>query len=189
MPMAPRVGFEPTTLRLTAGCSAVELPRNIRLRLNAQVVIIPEPFGLAIPKCAGSRNFSRTQRRRALPPAVAGEASGRQAWRCLRRWWMAMGKGAAAPGGGCSAGRPSRHFFGDSRMYRGPLAVESGRCPAKGQVGILHCRVRVRAMSGIGEKVAGSPDCGGMWAACPATGRLSAACSAKRLLAKGGHLG
>ena len=26
--MAPRVGFEPTTLRLTAGCSAVELPRN-----------------------------------------------------------------------------------------------------------------------------------------------------------------
>ena len=27
--MAPRVGFEPTTLRLTAGCSAVELPRNV----------------------------------------------------------------------------------------------------------------------------------------------------------------
>ena len=27
--MAPRVGFEPTTLRLTAECSAVELPRNI----------------------------------------------------------------------------------------------------------------------------------------------------------------
>ena len=27
--MAPRVGFEPTTLRLTAGCSAVELPRNL----------------------------------------------------------------------------------------------------------------------------------------------------------------
>lgn len=26
--MAPRVGFEPTTLRLTAECSAVELPRN-----------------------------------------------------------------------------------------------------------------------------------------------------------------
>ena len=26
--LAPRVGFEPTTLRLTAGCSAVELPRN-----------------------------------------------------------------------------------------------------------------------------------------------------------------
>ena len=27
--MAPRVGFEPTTLRLTAECSAVELPRNV----------------------------------------------------------------------------------------------------------------------------------------------------------------
>ena len=27
--LAPRVGFEPTTLRLTAGCSAVELPRNL----------------------------------------------------------------------------------------------------------------------------------------------------------------
>ena len=26
--MAPRVGFEPTTLRLTAGCSTVELSRN-----------------------------------------------------------------------------------------------------------------------------------------------------------------
>ncbi len=27
--MAPRVGFEPTTLRLTAECSTVELPRNL----------------------------------------------------------------------------------------------------------------------------------------------------------------
>ena len=26
--LAPRVGLEPTTLRLTAGCSAIELPRN-----------------------------------------------------------------------------------------------------------------------------------------------------------------
>ncbi len=26
--LAPRVGFEPTTLRLTAGRSTVELPRN-----------------------------------------------------------------------------------------------------------------------------------------------------------------
>jgi hypothetical protein len=30
--MAPRVGFEPTTSRLTAGCSTTELPRNIGLR-------------------------------------------------------------------------------------------------------------------------------------------------------------
>ena len=27
--VAPRVGFEPTTLRLTAGCSTAELTRNI----------------------------------------------------------------------------------------------------------------------------------------------------------------
>src|SRR5215218_2135500 len=27
--LAPRAGFEPATLRLTAGCSAVELPRNM----------------------------------------------------------------------------------------------------------------------------------------------------------------
>ncbi len=27
--MAPRVGLEPTTYRLTAGCSAIELPRNV----------------------------------------------------------------------------------------------------------------------------------------------------------------
>lgn len=33
--MAPRVGFEPTTLRLTAGCSTVELPRKVK-------VIIPK---------------------------------------------------------------------------------------------------------------------------------------------------
>jgi hypothetical protein len=31
--MAPRVGFEPTTLRLTAACSTVELSRNIQLFL------------------------------------------------------------------------------------------------------------------------------------------------------------
>ena len=29
--LAPRVGFEPTTLRLTAGCSAAELTRNIQI--------------------------------------------------------------------------------------------------------------------------------------------------------------
>jgi hypothetical protein len=33
--LAPRVGFEPTTLRLTAGCSTVELPRN-----NASIILI-----------------------------------------------------------------------------------------------------------------------------------------------------
>lgn len=34
--MAPRVGFEPTTNRLTAGCSTTELPRISSLRLAAR---------------------------------------------------------------------------------------------------------------------------------------------------------
>jgi hypothetical protein len=31
--LAPQVGFEPTTLRLTAECSTVELLRSIELRI------------------------------------------------------------------------------------------------------------------------------------------------------------
>ena len=38
--MAPRVGLEPTAYRLTAGCSTIELPRNIRLSLIATSSII-----------------------------------------------------------------------------------------------------------------------------------------------------
>jgi hypothetical protein len=30
--MAPQVGLEPTTLRLTAGCSAIELLRSVVVR-------------------------------------------------------------------------------------------------------------------------------------------------------------
>ena len=30
--LAPQVGFEPTTLRLTAGCSAIELLRSVEAR-------------------------------------------------------------------------------------------------------------------------------------------------------------
>ena len=37
--LAPRVGFEPTTLRLTAGCSAVELPRNDVRYLRSELVL------------------------------------------------------------------------------------------------------------------------------------------------------
>jgi hypothetical protein len=32
--MAPRVGFEPTTARLTAGCSTVELSRSLLRKIN-----------------------------------------------------------------------------------------------------------------------------------------------------------
>ena len=43
--MAPRVGFEPTTNRLTAGCSTAELPRNDGHHLEAAL--------LAEKLCAG----------------------------------------------------------------------------------------------------------------------------------------
>src|SRR5437868_3236099 len=51
--MAPRAGFEPATLRLTAGCSAVELPRNMvgktlaRRRKSARAgpVMVLKPLG------------------------------------------------------------------------------------------------------------------------------------------------
>ena len=47
--MAPQVGLEPTTLRLTAGCSAIELLRSVaRTLANASLclplIIIPLPY-------------------------------------------------------------------------------------------------------------------------------------------------
>ena len=43
--MAPQVGLEPTTLRLTAGCSAIELLRSVAKRrvgvLELSLFIIP----------------------------------------------------------------------------------------------------------------------------------------------------
>jgi hypothetical protein len=50
--MAPEVGLEPTTLRLTAECSAIELLRNIRAashRFAAQPLIYNKP------RCQGQR--------------------------------------------------------------------------------------------------------------------------------------
>ena len=35
--LAPRVGFEPTTLRLTAGCSTAELTRNKIRKFSSQI--------------------------------------------------------------------------------------------------------------------------------------------------------
>ena len=37
--LAPRVGLEPTAYRLTAGCSTIELPRNIRFRPVRQALL------------------------------------------------------------------------------------------------------------------------------------------------------
>ena len=176
--MAPRVGFEPTTLRLTAGCSAVELPRNIWLRLIAQVVIIPEPFGLAIPNRAGEPKFlphrleissadfvdkaalslanspdagcegllSRAAGTFPSSPTHRGVGRCRLPWRARRRdagrgaaragggWrW----EGAAAPGGGRSAGWPSRHFSAIPACVVALWRSKAADAPQKGRSGFF----------------------------------------------------
>jgi hypothetical protein len=46
--MAPRVGLEPTTYRLTAGCSTIELSRNNTAEPKGIVLLGPgEKFNLA----------------------------------------------------------------------------------------------------------------------------------------------
>src|SRR5690606_33519673 len=55
--MAPRVGFEPTTVRLTVGCSTAELPRNIRE---------PNQSALDSMKCAEIRSPKEAKTRMCL---------------------------------------------------------------------------------------------------------------------------
>ena len=48
--MAPQVGLEPTTLRLTAGCSAIELLRSVagtfeKRPFELPLIIISLPYG------------------------------------------------------------------------------------------------------------------------------------------------
>ena len=47
--LAPQVGLEPTTLRLTAECSAIELLRNVCFRSLKNVIIIPPRLALVNP--------------------------------------------------------------------------------------------------------------------------------------------
>src|ERR1700677_4158247 len=62
--MAPQVGLEPTTLRLTAGCSAIELLRSVlgrarRARPLSSSSIISLAGGVGISKLrATARNFA-----------------------------------------------------------------------------------------------------------------------------------
>ena len=44
--LAPRVGLEPTTLRLTAECSTIELSRNIKRHVPSKPHIVLHPFFL-----------------------------------------------------------------------------------------------------------------------------------------------
>ena len=63
--MAPRVGLEPTTYRLTAGCSTVELPWNMSASGNASC-----PGRLSDPQAEAARlqpEKSFTRRRLTLP--------------------------------------------------------------------------------------------------------------------------
>ena len=55
--MAPQVGLEPTTLRLTAGCSAIEL-----LRINAPMRVL---FGFPV-YCNETRSFRQNTGRTLL---------------------------------------------------------------------------------------------------------------------------
>src|SRR5579884_2563418 len=60
--MAPQVGLEPTTLRLTAGCSAIELLRSVARSGRAAAVVLSVSIisssiqhgnRLAVAPCAG----------------------------------------------------------------------------------------------------------------------------------------
>ncbi len=44
--MAPEVGLEPTTLRLTAECSAIELLRSVGMRRPATTEQVPTDRGI-----------------------------------------------------------------------------------------------------------------------------------------------
>src|SRR2546430_9314808 len=69
--LAPRVGFEPTTLRLTAGCSAVELPRkNPSGRRGPRTLRGSRRRSLATARSQGQAS------RRAVPSRVACVGAG-----------------------------------------------------------------------------------------------------------------
>jgi hypothetical protein len=70
--LAPQVGFEPTTLRLTAGCSTIELLRNRKretLRGNAKCNGFRETRATAGERTWG--RFSETHSKRSAPGALS----------------------------------------------------------------------------------------------------------------------
>ncbi len=61
--MAPQVGLEPTTYRLTAGCSAIELLRNSNINYRAGRQIRQDTKALARGKATYSKkSFKRLLR-------------------------------------------------------------------------------------------------------------------------------
>ncbi len=63
--MAPRVGFEPTTRRLTAGCSTTELPRNSACAGGADprrgAIAGASPAPQAAPRLDGKKKPGRSR--------------------------------------------------------------------------------------------------------------------------------
>src|ERR1700741_155637 len=64
--MAPRDGFEPSTNRLTAGCSTAELPRNFRFSITAKP---PSPALSAATPAVSEVSGRRKKRGPEFPPA------------------------------------------------------------------------------------------------------------------------
>lgn len=127
--LAPRVGFEPTTLRLTAECSAVELPRNIggasrpqrKIELYRSATGLQELFLLRCensshrpPDGSGTGAF-RSRHRPGAASGISRAGLGRQPLRPLRRpgfrhRLLLPSRGPVAPGssggcGGCARNR------------------------------------------------------------------------------------
>jgi hypothetical protein len=74
--MAPRVGFEPTTLRLTAECSTAELSRNTSLYKNIYLNSRQRPTlpGMSPSTIgAGGLNLCVRDGNRCFPSAMATE--------------------------------------------------------------------------------------------------------------------
>ncbi len=56
--MAPRVGFEPTVLRLTAASSTTELPGNVNVRVSADALDYTKNYDLKLKSRMCSQDYS-----------------------------------------------------------------------------------------------------------------------------------
>src|SRR5256885_16352462 len=110
--LAPRVGFEPTTLRLTAGCSAVELPRNEPARGARRDIRSKQ--GRRIYQAGTGHAKRRLEAPRApRPPSVAGTCRP-SATRACRRRLRPSDSAAGTPAFATMPGAPHRR---DTRAW------------------------------------------------------------------------
>ena len=59
--MAPQVGFEPTTDRLTADCSTTELLWNIHISLGTELLVIPHTIARRVASIFGDAALLATR--------------------------------------------------------------------------------------------------------------------------------